>query len=428
MEERWYKLDNAAKIYPAIREEDWNPIFRISAVLKEEVNPEVLQQALLMTYKRFPTFSVHIEKGLFWYYFEPNESEPEVAAESTYPASPFNEERDKGYLFRVLHYKKRISLEIFHSITDGFGATVFLKSLLFNYFTLICGKEPISDPLELDKYGILYYKDLANSEEIEDSFSYYAFGNEKLNVKENLAFKIPGMKISKNTLKVNHILLNVKALHSLAKEFSCTITEFLTALFVYAIVDTRAYGATEKKPIKISVPINLRRRFPSKTVRNFSSYINVEVFPFEDERKLEFSEICRVVSKQIKEGTDTNLLKSKFSGNVRAEKNIVMRIAPLIFKNIVLKTGFSLYGERVTTSTISNIGNIMLPENMAEMIDRFDFLIGSPKQNAYNCAVISFKETISISFTSIIVENIVLKKIVDFLVDNGIEVKVEANY
>lgn len=428
MEGKWYKLDNAAKIYPAIREENWAPIFRIDAVLKEEINPEILQPALVMTYKRFPTFAVNIMKGFFWYYFEPNESEPRVRLEDTYPTSPFSEQKDGGYLFRVLYYKHRISLEIFHSITDGFGATIFLRTLLFNYFTLLNGNEAIDNPLDLERHEILYHKDLPTPEETADSFQYYALANTEMSLKENSAFKIPGTRIKENTLKALHVLVDLKDLHRLSKEFDATITEFLTALFIYSILDVKIYNSREKKPIKISVPINLRKRFPSKTLRNFSSYINVEFTPERDFEMITLKDICEVVSKQIREGVDINTLRSKFSGNVQTEKNIAMRIAPLVLKNIVLKTGFSLFGERITTSTLSNVGNIELPESMADMVERFDFLIGAPKQNAFNCAVISFKNTISISFSSIISENTVPKKFVDILVGRGLKVNIEANY
>jgi NRPS condensation-like uncharacterized protein len=428
MDDKWYKLDNAAKIYPAIREENWAPVFRIDAVLKDKVNPKILQSALVMTYKRFPTFSVSIMKGLFWYYFDSNDSEPVVMLENTYPASPFSDQKDRGYLFRVLYYNKRISLEIFHSITDGFGSTIFLRTLLFNYFTILNGIDTTHNPLDLEKYGILYYRDLPTPEETADSFQYYALSNNEMNLKENSAFKIPGTRIKENTLKALHILVSTKKLHKLSKDYDATITEFLTALFIYAILDAKVYNSSDKKPIKISVPINLRKRFPSKTLRNFSSYINVEFSPDKKIEDIALKDICKSVSKQIREGVDINILRSKFSGNVQTEKNIIMRIAPLVLKNIVLKTGFSLYGERITTSTLSNVGNIDLPESIASMVERFDFLIGAPKQNAYNCAVISFKDTISISFSSIISENIVLKKFVDFLISHGIDVKIEANY
>lgn len=428
MEESWYKLDNAAKIYPAIRESDWAPVYRMNAILKEKVNKEILQLALNITYKRFPTFSVHFTKGLFWYYFEPIEALPEARMETDYPAAPFSDEKDKGYLFRVLYFNRRISLEVFHSITDGFGATVFLKTLIFNYLTLANGIEPIEDVLDLDKYNMLYYKDLPNPEESEDSFLHVAAQKDKLDLKESTAFKIKGTPIKKNTIKVLHAIVKVNSIKILAKKFDATITELLTAIFIESILKARLYDPSEKRPIKISVPINLRKRFLSKTLRNFSSYVNVEYKPDMDIENIELIEICKEVSRQIRQGTELSVLKSRFSGNVNAEKNIFMRLAPLFLKNIVLKINFGLYGERLTTSTISNIGNIVLPENMSSYIERFDFVLGEPKENAYNCAVISFNNIMSVSFTSNIVENAVTKAFIDTLVGYGVAVDIEANY
>lgn len=428
MDERWYKLDNAAKIYPAVRNANWASVFRIDAILKDEIDPEALQSALLMTYKRFPTFSVRISRGLFWYYFEPKESEPKVMAEDTFPLKPFTEERDNGYLYRVLYFGKRISLEVFHSVSDGYGGTVFLKTLLFNYFSIINSNRPAADLRQLEKYDILYYKDIPVPEEAEDSFCHYALKNVGLSLKENPAFKIPGTRIRKDSVRIIHILVDTKALHSLAKGYDATITEFLTSLYIYSILNARVYSASDKMPVKISVPVNLRKRFPSKTMRNFSSYINVEVFPEKDIMEIDFKEICASVKEQFSEGLNPDVLRSKFSSNVNIERNIMMRAAPLFAKNIVLKYTFSLYGERLATSSLSNLGSITLPEGMADMVERLDFVNGPPKKGAMNCGVINFKDIISISFTSNILESSIIKKFVDFLVGHDIEVNVETNY
>lgn len=428
MEDKWYKLDNAAKIYPAIREANWAPIFRVDAVLREEVDYGCLQSALLLTYKRFPTFSVHIAKGLFWYYFEPRESEPAVTLENTYPLRPFSKEKDNGYLFRVLYFKKRVSFEVFHSITDGYGAMVFLKTLLYNYFMIINGRELVDDLLQLDKYGILYYKDLPTSYEMEDSFHHFALNNVGVKLGESPAFKIPGTRIRRGTVRVTHVLLGVDALHNLSKSYDSTITEFLTGLLVYSILKARVYDSFNKRPVKVSVPVNLRKHFPSRTMRNFSSYINVEVFPEKGTVDFDVKEICGIVRRQIREGLDHDLLRSRFSSNVNAERNIAMRVSPLFLKNAVLKSTYLLYGERLATTTMSNIGCIELPEEMAHLVERFDFVNSAPRRDVINCSAISFNDMISISFTSNMVENSIIREFAGFLTDRGIEIKVEANY
>ena len=64
----WLKLDNAAKIYPAARRRNWNNMFRVSCTLKDEVDRDVLQEALIHVAPRFPSISVRLRRGVFWYY------------------------------------------------------------------------------------------------------------------------------------------------------------------------------------------------------------------------------------------------------------------------------------------------------------------------------------------------------------------------
>lgn len=77
-DKEWFKLDNAAKIYPAARSSRWNAVFRMSVVLKEEVDPELLQQALDDVIDRFPTYRMTLKKGFFWYYFQFLDHKPKI--------------------------------------------------------------------------------------------------------------------------------------------------------------------------------------------------------------------------------------------------------------------------------------------------------------------------------------------------------------
>ena len=51
----WFRLDNAALIFPAVRRRDWTNAFRVSATLNETVRPEILQRAVAMLLPRFPS-------------------------------------------------------------------------------------------------------------------------------------------------------------------------------------------------------------------------------------------------------------------------------------------------------------------------------------------------------------------------------------
>ena len=106
-----YQLDNAAHVFTASCNKKDRRTERISCTLKEDVDPEALQQALDETIKVRKQFQVHIKRGFFWYYFEENVRPfPGVKPENTYPCSFMHQYENNEYLFRVTYYKKRINL------------------------------------------------------------------------------------------------------------------------------------------------------------------------------------------------------------------------------------------------------------------------------------------------------------------------------
>ena len=58
MQKKWYRLDTAALIFPAIARKDWSNAFRVSATLTEQIDPGILQQAVDDMRYRFPSFFV----------------------------------------------------------------------------------------------------------------------------------------------------------------------------------------------------------------------------------------------------------------------------------------------------------------------------------------------------------------------------------
>ena len=136
---RWRRLDNTAKIFPVIANENVSQVFRISATLKEPVNPELLSRALEEILPEIRNFRVKLRRGLFWYYFEENDRIPQVKRENTYPCRFIDPHGNQRFLFRVTYYEKRINLEVFHALTDGLGAVNFLKCLIRQYLRLAAG-------------------------------------------------------------------------------------------------------------------------------------------------------------------------------------------------------------------------------------------------------------------------------------------------
>lgn len=414
----WYKLDNAAKIYPAISGPSRGSVFRVAVQLKCEVNPLILQEALAITLPRFPTLAVKMKKGLFWYYFETNPDIPEVTAEKAPPCRAIETDETNGFLFRVSYYKKRISLEMFHALTDGTGAFTFLKSLTFQYLTL-SGFGLFSDG------SILDYEVHPSVGEIEDSFEKYYDPRIKSKWNEEKAYHVCGTRMAPESIGIVHGIIPLKSFISLVKENNVTVTEYITALIIYSIYCTQLIGWVSHAPVKISVPVNLRNFFPSQTLRNFSSYVNIGL-SFTD-KEYTFEQILNIISDKMKNEVQPEKLIEKISANVKAEKNIFMRLAPLVLKNVVLKTAFNAFGENLFTCTLSNLGVISIPDTMEEYIDRFEVILGPPVVNMINCTVCSFMNDMIVTFTKVMYETDIERFFFRFLSEKGLKITIETN-
>ena len=135
---KWDKLDNTANLFPVIAGEDMTNVYRISVILKEEIKPEKLQEALDIVLPKFDGFNLRLRQGVFWFYFEENgKKAPRVRKEDNYPCRFIVQNKNRSYMFRVTYYRCRINLEVFHVLTDGMGGINFLKELTYQYLRLV---------------------------------------------------------------------------------------------------------------------------------------------------------------------------------------------------------------------------------------------------------------------------------------------------
>ena len=286
---RWMRLDNAAKIYPAAKRRNWNNFFRISATLTEPIDTGVLASALDVTARRFPSIAVRLRRGVFWYYLEEIPKTPSIQPEKSCPLAhaPFHEVRQCA--FRVLVYKNRVAVEFFHALTDGTGALVFVKTLLAEYLS---EKYGLSVPAEK---GVLGRLEEPSPEELEDSFARYA-GDVTASRAESTAYHLSGTPERDGYKNLVTMIIPAEKLRACAKEHGVSVTELLCAAMMQAIGELQAEkvpNVRHRKPVKVLIPVNLRNLFPSRSLRNFASYITPEIDPRMGD--CSFSELCSLV-------------------------------------------------------------------------------------------------------------------------------------
>ncbi|MBQ7236420.1 MAG: alpha/beta hydrolase fold domain-containing protein [Clostridia bacterium] len=418
---RWMALDNAAKIFPAARSRHWSNLFRLSATLNEDVDRSALQTAVDVTARRFPSIAVRLRTGMFWYYLEELPSAPDVLDEKPYPLSrmPFDDVRKCA--FRVIIYKKRIAVEFFHALTDGTGGLVFLKTLVSEYLYQKYGiKVPHGN-------GVLDRLEEPSAAELEDSFIKYQ-GKHPLSRADTNAFRIGGKREEDGYLTNTTFVLEADALKEQAKKYGVTVTAFMTAALIVAtgrIQTNRIRRSKHYRPIKVHVPVNLRRLFPSKTLRNFVLCATVGVDP-----KLgnyEFGEICEIISHQMKLQINCNNFSSMMKTNVNSERNRLLRVVPLFIKNFVIKSVFNAVGEKKGCFTFSNLGVIDMPEEFSSHVDRLDFVLGCQAADPYNVSALTYKGKTYLNVIRNISDPVLEREIYGVLKELGLPHTVESN-
>lgn len=418
---RWVGLDNAAKIYPAARTREWINVFRLSATLKQEVDAQVLQSALDVTVRRFPTICARLRRGVFWYYLEQLPHAPEIRKENSFPLSPMTFRELQSSAFRVIVHKKRIAVEFFHSLTDGTGGMIFLKTLLAEYVTQKHGERI---PHEC---GILGRLEEPSAEEMEDSFLRYA-GNCPASRRESTAFHLKGEKEPDGYLHLTCFTLPVKEVLAKAHEYNATLTEFLTAVMMRALLRVQEHRVpliSRRRPVKVLVPVNLRTLLPSKSLRNFALYTTPGVDPKLGEYT--FEELVGAVHHRLGLDVNAKIMSSRLTTNVNSEKSLLLQVMPLFIKNLAMKLVFNLVGECKSCLTVSNLGRVCVPKELEKYIDRFDFVIGPQSSAPSNCGVLSFGDTLYINFIRNVVEPDLEREFHLALMDVGLVATVESN-
>lgn len=389
---RWLRLDNAAKIYPAARRKNWSNVFRQSVTLCDPVDTDVLRVALDITVRRFPSIAARLRKGVFWYYLQQVAAAPEIKEEYSYPLVYMSKEEMRRCAFRVIVYQNRIAVEYFHSLTDGTGALVFLKNLVAEYLEQ---KYRISIPLER---GILDRRAAPTQEELEDCFPKNA-ASVAASRRDTNAWHMSGETQKDGFLHLTCFRLPVKDALELAHQYDTTLTVFFSAVMMQALQELQNEknpNTKRQKRIKLLIPVNLRKLFPSNTLRNFAMYTIPELDPRLG--AYSFEEICQVI--RCKMGTEITAkhMGSVIATNVNDEKNPLVRLIPLPLKNIVMKAIFDSVGEKKSCLTLSNLGSVQVPAEMGKYIRRFDFILGAQAAAPYNCGMLSYADTIYINF------------------------------
>lgn len=416
----WYKLDNAAKVFPGQDNSVRSNSFRFSATLTEKVDPKLLEKALEMIMPRFPTFDVRMRNGFFWHYLEKNPyGTPPVMQDIANPCQRFRTKENNGYLFKVYYYENKISVEFYHSVTDGFGGSRFFMTLVAVYLRLTGKDIPDGDAV----YNI---NEKPRESELEDSYSKNCKSKSKAKRLYKFTYRFKGERLPKHFLNVTTGYMPVSAVKQKSAELGVTVTEYLAGVFLWVMYNMQKEDPKNKeKHVGVQIPVNARPFFNSETLRNFMLCYSFQIDPKMGEYTL--PEIVKQLSLYLRFINNEKELRSMMHGNIGLEKNPLMRYSPSFVKDFGISLIYVLTGERATSCLVSNVGVIKAPKELEQYIEKLVLITGPARINGARCAAISYKDTLAFTVSNIYKDPKIQREYFSTLVKLGIPVKIESN-
>lgn len=376
-----YAVDNSSILYLALIRKHHTNIFRFTMTMNEEVHPDLLQTAVNRVHHRFPTIFAGFRSGFFQYAQVPSDFPPQVAPDPGLLINMTREEISRCAC-RVYFHGKDIIVEGFHAVTDGYGTIACLSTITAEYLRLRYG---IQIPAG---YPVVDLQEEPKPEETEDSYLKYADAP-PLHMPSRYSYQLPGMDPKCGPIHQSVFEFPVAQLLRSARAYGVSITALVTSVMAASIMELQ-HNRKEKKlrPVRIMVPIDLRKIFPSNTLRNFILYAlpTMEVSEYGSSLK----DLSISFAKQIKTHLQKENLKGIIAYNVKTQNLPIFKILPAQIKCGLMRLAYTFFGESNSSLTMTNLGYVAIPEAMTPYVNSFRLTMMPRVRSPYNCGMYSY--------------------------------------
>lgn len=416
---RFIEVDNAAQIFVAINSLKETTMSRIALTLDKTLNKRQLQQALQDIMKRFPYFRVHLRKRFFNYVFERTKAMPVIEDDTLWTNRFINFEKNK-FPFRIKVKDNTLAIELSHILSDGYGTLVFLLSLLTRYFEL--------EGIHIEDFPLIKHPDGNIREEEWECGFRKVFSKKGPSLKLQKAAYIPsGEMISVEKYFSTRFIMDLEHVRNISRNINATVTVYLSALYTSAIQDLFLEDIKDKKanpnrPIRIQIPVNLRKYYTTLTMRNFS-YLYSPVFYMQSTPR-SFNDIVKIIADDIRHERHSKSIEHQIARNLRAESNLFFKFLPRSFKTLLFRLFYHIFARSLFSGVLTNLGDIKLPPTLEKHITGFDILPCNSPVPGRNTAVFSYKGKLEMNIGSSVNDLRLENKIDKLLTEHGIDHKI----
>jgi len=426
-----YELDFTAAMLPYTASKTRPPVNRVEASLKENIEPDLLKQAVLDLVKRFPVLHTRLRKGFIRDHLEAASDYDIVVRDEGCTCRPFDLKDKKKPILRVLYTDNSVAVECGHLTGDGMIATTYLCSLIARYLEL---RGSAAGEIRTDEIGaeknrfVLNYRDEPSETELTDFYSVvYEKPKKKKNPIETPAFQcLKGYK--ENYRRVVRVFIPLDAVKQLLKEKygGCTVTEYLSAVYACAFLQLYEKSPNKKRPVRFAMASNLRPYWETDTLRNFSAVAGIHVVP--EKKDYDFEDVLDIVRREMKEKLTKEKMHEFICQNVSYLKSL--NIIPGFIKKFFISAG-SYIAPKVAwpyTSAISNVGCIGLPPALAGHINSLTAYAGGFDLTRVTCSAIGVGNVMTVAFSSINESTVIQDFCVDFFKKDGLQIEIDIRF
>jgi len=388
MNQTTYAVDNSALLYLALMRRRHTNTYRFTMTMTEEVDPVALQQAMDRIYRRFPTIIAGFRRELLRFTVVPAASAPVVLPDPGV-LIPMTKREIKTCAYRVFYSGRRISFEAFHALTDGYGAVASFTTLVAEYLRIRNHMDiPVCNTLRsLDEEP--------GAQELEDAYLTHQQGR-PLHLPSRYAYQLPGENLDSRVYPCARDYATDAVLKA-ARSHGVSMTSLLSGIMASSIMEVQSRHTEKLKPVRIMVPVDLRRMFGSTTLRNFILYALPTMEPAD--RRLPLRELLSRFQTQMKEQLDPKRMASIMAYNVRTQASLLFRCIPRAWKCAAMRIAYRFFGESNSSITLTNLGNVTLPDEMAPHVQGIRCILTPRAGSPYNCAVIALGGRLTITLS-----------------------------
>lgn len=388
---REYPIDNASILFLSLLRPHHSNSFRFSATLDRPVCPKSLQEAVNRVSCRFPLVFSALRQDFFHFRQVPAE-QPPVVQQDPGILVPMGREELRRCGYRVYYRGNTVSVELFHALTDGFGAIATFSAMLVEYHQILGTQAGPGVNLPSLQLGQV------QKYELEDSYENLTHLKPR-RIPSRFSYLLPRPTDADWKIRTSTLSMSSKTLLDAAHRYGVTLNTLLTTILASTVMDMQLekQGRKKLKPVRIMVPVNVRKLARSRTLRNCSLYTlpTMEV----SDRKLSFRDLCDSFGKQIKEQMTPEIQGGMASANVRTQNAWYFKILPWKLKSACLRLGYRFFGESNSSLTLTNLGIVNLPEELKDRVVDFQCWMTPRVTSPYGCTILSFGDQLRLNMS-----------------------------